>query len=130
MDQLFNFEFNESLADLKTGKSHEDKQALSMFEESVHLKDGHYEAEIPWKNYPPCLPNNRPVAEHKLKLLKTKLTTNPDMCDKYSDFICDLVDKGYAMKVPRDHSNQNGFDDVVWYLPHHSVTHPKKQEKA
>ena len=101
-----------------------------MFEESVHLKDGHYEVEIPWKNYPPCLPNNRPVAEHRLKLLKKKLTRNPDMCDKYSNFICDQVDKEYARKVPRDHSNQNGNDDVVWYLPHHSVTHPKKPEKV
>ena len=70
-----------------------------MFEEAVHLKDGHYEVEIPWKNYPPCLPNNRPVAEHRLKLLK-KLTRNPDMCDNYSNFIRGLVDKGYARKFP------------------------------
>ena len=81
------------------------------------------------KNYPPCLPNNRPVAEHRLKLLKKKLTRNPNMCDKYSNFICDVVDKEYVRKVPRDHSNQNCNDDVVWYLPHHSVTHPKKPEK-
>ena len=128
LDQFFDFEFNESLADLKTGMSQEDKKALSVFEESVHLKDGHYEVEIPWKNYPPCLPNNRPVAEHRLKLLKKKLTRNP-MCDKYSNFICDLVDKEYARKVPRDHSHHNGNDDVVWYLLHHSVTHPKKPEK-
>ena len=52
------------------------------------------------------------------------------MCDKHSNFICDLVDKEYARKVPRDHSNQNGNDDVVCYLPHHSVTHPKKPEKT
>ena len=38
LDQFFNFEFNESLADLKTGVSQEDKTALSVFEESVHLK--------------------------------------------------------------------------------------------
>ena len=93
MDQFFNFELNESLADLKTGMSQEDKKALSVFEEFVHLKDGHYKVEIPWKDYPPCLPNNRPVAEHRLKLLKKKLTRNPDLCDKYSNFICDLVDK-------------------------------------
>ena len=130
LDQFFKFELNESLADLKTGMSQEDKKALSVFEKSVHLKDGHYEVEIPWKNYPPCLPNNRPVAEHRLKILKKRLTRNPDMRDKYSNFLRDLVDKGYARKVPRDHSNQNRNDDVVWYLPHHSVTHPKKPEKV
>ena len=74
LDQFFNFEFSESLADLKIGMSQEDKKALSVFEESVHSKDGQYEVEIPWKNYPPCLPNNSPVAEHRLKLLKKKLT--------------------------------------------------------
>ena len=110
--------------------SQEDKKALSVFEESVRLKDSHYEVEIPWKNYSPCLPNNRPVAEHRLKLLKKKLTRNPDMRDKYSNFIHDLVDTGYARKVPRDHSNKNGNGDVVWYLPQYSVTHPKKPEKA
>ena len=101
LDQFLNFEFNESLADLKTGISKEDNKVLSVFEESVYLKDGHYEVEIPWKNYPPCLPNNRPVAEHRLKLLKKKLTRNPDMCDKYSNFIRGLVDKESARKVPR-----------------------------
>ena len=82
--------------------------------------------EIRWKNYP----KNRPVAEHRLTLLKKKLTRNPDMCDKYSNFICDLGNKGYARKVPRDHSNQNGNDDVDWFSAHHSVTHPKKLEKV
>ena len=87
-----------------------------VFEESVHLKDGHYEVEILWKNYPTCFPNNRSVAEYKLKLLKKKLIRNPGMCDKYSNFTCDLVDKEYARRVLRDHSNQNGNDYVVWYL--------------
>ena len=50
LDQIFNFKLNESLADLKTGVSQEDKKVLSVFEESVQLKDGHYEVEIPWKN--------------------------------------------------------------------------------
>ena len=34
LDQFFNFEFIESLADLKTGMFQEDKKALSVFEES------------------------------------------------------------------------------------------------
>ena len=36
LDQFFNFEFNEYLADLKTGMFQEDKKTLSVFEESVH----------------------------------------------------------------------------------------------
>ena len=80
--------------------SQEDKKALYVLKESVHLKDSHHEVKILCKNYPPCLPNNRPVAQHRLKLLKKKLTRNPDICGKYSDF---LVDKGYARKVPRGH---------------------------
>ena len=129
LDQFSNSEFNESLADLKTGMSQEDKKALSVFEEVVHLKDGHYEVEIPWKNYPPCLPNNGPAAEYRLKIFFEK-NQNPHMCDKHSNFIRDLVDKEYATEIPRNHSDQTGNDSVVWYLPHHSVTHPKKPEKV
>ena len=130
LDQFFNFEFKESLADLKTVMSQEDKKALSVFEESVHLKNGHFEVEIPWKNYPPCLPNNRPVAEYRLKLLKKKLTRNLICVTSIPTSFVTWLTKEYAGKVPRDHSNQNGNDVVVWYLPNHSVTHPKKPEKV
>ena len=106
----------------------EDKRAMSVFEESVQIVDGHYQVAIPWKNPSPCLPNNRVMAEHRLQHLKRRLAKNPDLRSKYSNFIDDLQIKGYTRKVPEDQiSNSCG---VVWYLPHHNVIHPKKPDKV
>ena len=126
--KYFNQEFNESFADENKMMSVEDKKAMSVFEESVQIVDGHYQVVIPWKNPSPCLPNNRVMAEHRLQHLKRRLAKNPDLRSKYSNFIDDLQIKGYARKAPEDQiSNSCG---VVWYLPHHNVIHPKRPEKV
>eukprot|EP00794_Sanderia_malayensis_P000803 gene803-99_t len=52
----------------------EDKRALAVLNEMAKLVDGHYQLAIPWRNVQPCLPNNRLVAEHRLKYLKRKLS--------------------------------------------------------
>lgn len=45
----------------------------------------------------------------------------------YTKFVNTVIAKGYAEKVP------NNSDTVrpgkVWYLPHHGIYHPKKQDK-
>ena len=66
----------------------EDKRAMSILESSAKLCNGHYELCLPWKSFPPVLPNNRPVAEHRLAFLT-----------KYRQSMDNLFDKGYAMKV-------------------------------
>ena len=40
----------------------------------------------------------------------------------------ELIDKGYAEKVVEDEIDK--ADAAVWYLPHHSVVHPKKPDKV
>ena len=40
----------------------------------------------------------------------------------------DLLDKGYAKKVPEYLRDRN--DGKVWYLPHLSVVHPQKPDKV
>ena len=92
------------------------------------LVNGHYQLAIPWRDIQPCLPNNRSVAEHRLKHLKRKLSRDVGLCKKYTNFIDDLMVKYYARKVPQDQVIRN--DGAVWYLPHHNVFNPKKPEKA
>ncbi len=47
---------------------------------------------------------------------------------KYSKFIDDLLTRKYAENIPPDKiCNESG---AVWYLPHHSITHPKKPDKV
>ena len=64
-----NMEFNDSLLGSERAPSLEDRRALTIMETSAVLKEGHYEIALPWKCPPLCLPNNKPLAEHRLRLL-------------------------------------------------------------
>jgi hypothetical protein len=121
-------EFNDSSFDNQLGMSVEDSRALGMMEGSVQLKDGHYEVALPWRNFPPCLPNNRSLAEHRLNLLKKRLVKNPDLLSKYAEFMDNMLDKGYARKVPKRSIDQP--QQPLWYLPHHPVINPNKPDKV
>lgn len=74
------------------------------------------------------LPNNRALAEHRLKLLGKRLGRDPDLFGKYSNVIDDHLRKGYCEKVPV--SSLSRGDGMVWYLPRHPVLHPEKPDKT
>ena len=126
--QYCNMEFNDSLVDTEKAMSLEDKNALDNMESTVTLKEGHYEIALPWRRPSPCLPNNRALAEHKLKLLKRRPTKDSELVQKYSAYIDNLLDKDYAAKVPSQHLFDRS-DKVIWFLPHHPVFHPKNPGK-
>jgi hypothetical protein len=62
-------EFNEVALDNKFEMSTEDQCALRIMEGSAQLKNGHYQISLPWRNSPVYLPNNRPLAEHRILML-------------------------------------------------------------
>ena len=68
----------------------DDRRALSVMEKTIQLKDGHYELALPWKNPPPALPKNRPLAERRLKFLKRRLEKDSELLLKYSTFMDDF----------------------------------------
>ncbi len=130
-DQLkryFNQEFGESNVDSQKMMSVEDGRALTVFKESIQLNQGHYHVSIPWKRNPPDLPNNRMLAQKRLEYLRSRLQKDPGLKQKYTTFIDELLEKGYARQVPESEIEVN--DGKLWYLPHHSVTHPKKPYKV
>ena len=45
----------------------------------------------------------------------------------YTAFINDMVNKGYAEKVPQE--SLKTAQDKAWHIPHHGVYHPKKPQK-
>ena len=124
--QFCNREFNDSIYETKTSMSRNDQRALQIMEDTVRLTNGHYEMALPWKNYPPCLQNNKSLAQHRLSLLKRKLERDPTMFNKYKDFMADLLRSGYARRVCDQHL---GPLNTHWYLPHHAVFHPQKPGK-
>ena len=123
-----NREFSDCITDKSIEMSQEDKRALNIMENSVKLVNGHYEIALPFRTYPPNLPNNKSVALHRLFLLKKKFQKDPIMHGKYSKFMEDLVERNFAERVPE--SCVENQDGLVWYLPHHSVVHPQKPDKV
>ena len=130
LDQQFvrfcEMEFNDSQFSIEKGLSQDDKRALAIMEDSAELRGGHYEVALPWKVFPPDLPNNKIVAEHRLGLLKKRLLKDPQLHRKYSLFMDDLFDKGHVQKVLEGQRE----DSPSWYLPHHPVIHPQKPDKV
>ena len=124
-EKFCEMEFNDSQFTVEKTLSQEDKTALHTMEQSVRLRDGHYEVALPWKVFPPNLPNNKTQAEQRLLSLKKRLVRNPELHQKYSAFMEDLVEKGYARRVPEDQEIKPS-----WYLPHYPVIHPHKPSKV
>ena len=80
--------------------------------------------DIPFKERPPRLPDDRLMAEHRLKLLGKRLSKDSSLKEKYTSGIHDLLEKGYAEPVPAKDIDRR--DGCVWYLPHHPVINPRK----
>ena len=106
--------------------SQDDKRALAVMEESAELCNGHYEIALPWRVFPPDLPNNKIVAERCFGLLKKRLVKDPELHQKYSVFMDDLLDQDHARRVPENQREGS----PSWYLPHHPITHPQKPNKV
>ncbi|XP_068716993.1 uncharacterized protein [Montipora capricornis] len=123
-----NQEFSDSAYDKDAAPSKEDSHAISIMQQSVKLKSGHYEVALPWRNTPPNLLNNRPLAEHRLKLLRRRLLKDEELHSKYSAFVDDLLKNGHARKVPGDRLDRPV--GAVWYLPHHPVLNANKPGKV
>jgi hypothetical protein len=105
-----------------------DNRVLKLWVESTVFIDGHYQMKIPFESYPPNLPNNRMIAEHRLKLLQRRLTKDPEMKEKYKAGIDDLIRMKYAQKVPVEELSRS--DGKVWFIPHHPVLNVHKPGKV
>ena len=57
--------------------------------------------------------------------LKKRLVRDPKLHQKYSAFMENLLEKGYARRVREDQENKSS-----WYLPHHLAIHPHKPCKV
>ena len=130
LEQLFtsyvNQDFNEKTGN-ETRPSVQDKKFLKMMDESVNMKNGHYEVMLPFKDRSFHVPNNRPQAEMYAKRLSHRLKKDDKLHEKYTTFMNDLSDKGYCEQVPESELNK---PDRVWYIPHHPVFNPNKPDKV
>ena len=53
-----------------------------------------------------------------------ELSESSAVCSEYTSFLKDMINQGYAEMVPADQLEQQ--EGKIWYIPHHSVFHPRK----
>ena len=124
--QQYNADFPEHRCSDKLEMSQEDKQFLSSVSSSGHHANGHYYINLTIKESVASLPYNRSAAVQRALNLKKKLSQNPDFHQEYTAYIGDLLERGYAVKVPgKQRARQDGR---VWYILHHGVYHPQKKK--
>ena len=128
LEKFWHIEGSDALVNDVKEMSFEDKKVLAFWEEKIkHQDDGHYELPIPFRQRPPALPYNRQMAEERLRSLKRRLLRDDQLRASYVTYMEDLEKDGYCERVPSEEVDKS---DVVWYLPHHPVTNPRKPDKV
>ena len=128
--KMFELDFNEHTSknlpeDL--GHSQEDRIFLKTVSNGIKLTSGHYQIPLPFRQSEVDLPNNREQAVKRALWQRRKMMQNDQYRNDYVAFINEILDKGYAEKVPEE--SVEADPGKVWYIPHHGVYHPKKPEK-
>ena len=108
------------------GMSASDRAVLARWKGEVTYEDGHYTLPIPFKEAQPRLPDNLEMAKRRLVSLARKLRREQKLHVQYTAGMQDLVNKGYAARVPEEEVDRR--DGHVWYLPHHPVINPNKDK--
>ena len=128
-DQLrkhFDFDFSERTIDDVLCPSKEDCKFMESVSQSATLQDGHYYIDLPFKERPNEMPNNRTHANQRLISLAKRFVRDQEFKAEYVTFMSKMLEKGYASEVaPNELRNNNGDK---WYLPHHGVYHPRKHK--
>jgi len=109
------------------GYSQEDRKFMALVSDGIRYSEGHYEIPLPFRHQNVNLPNNPEQAFKRFLWQRKKMTQNDQYRSDYIAFINDIIDKGYAQKVPEE--SVEADPGKVWYIPHHGVYHPKKPEK-
>jgi hypothetical protein len=78
-EEFCNMEFTDTQDSNRLSLSKEDQRALNIMNGSTKLTEGHYEVALPWRKTAPRLPNNRLMAERRLKFLKKRLDKDPKL---------------------------------------------------
>ena len=80
-----------------------------------------------WKDPNIHLKNNKVLAAQRLESLEKRLIKNPDKAKQYSDTIKKYVELGHGTKLSTTESSPT--NNMTYYMPHHYVTNPNKQNK-
>lgn len=86
------------------------------FVDTITKKDGRYVVAFPWKTTAPYLPDNRNVAEQRLRTLARRLRRE-DALEAYDHTIRTYLTDGHAERAPAGHTEA----EHLYYMPHRAV---------
>lgn len=127
---MFKLEFNEDTSKNlpeELGHSQEDRRFLKTVSTGIKLTSGHYQIPLPFRRSEVDVPNNREQAVKRALWQRRKMMQDDQYRNDYVGFINEIIDKGYAEKVPEE--SVEAHPGKVRYIPHHGVYHPKNPEK-
>ena len=116
MEKFWNLE---AIGVKDSGQVSDDDQALQSFNESVKFENGRYEVRWPWKDEQPDLQTNFALAHGRLQSLVKRISTQPEMLQRYDDTIQEQLRLGIVEKVEENEVKEDG--SLLHYLPHHCV---------
>ena len=117
-------EGDESLAWSET-----DHEVIDFWDKNTKFIDGHYEIPVPWKQRGISLPNNKVMAQRRLKNNVQRLVQK-DMIKIYDVNLSKMLSEGYAENVTEIESGSGTHPCRLWYLPHHPVFSASKPGKV
>ena len=127
IEDFYNRDFTDPTVDSKTEMSQDERRFMQIAEQTVELRNGHYQISLPFKDRQTPVPSNKAQAWQRAIWLKKRLERDPKLYQDYKAFMEDILSKGYARKVSPD--QKSPAKGTAWYIPHHGVYHPRKPGK-
>ena len=107
-----------------TEMSVEDSNFMTLMEKECSKEGKHYKLPLLLRVHDEMFPDNRSMAEARLKNLKKRFSRDKQYHEDHTRFMENMVQKGYAKK-----SSQQVHQGKTWFIPHHGVYHPSKPGK-
>ena len=112
-----------------SGKSKEDKRAISLLEKTTRHNGERYEVGLLWAEDKPNLPNNYYSAYQQFLSMEKRLERDPELKIAYKGTIDKDLENNFVRKLDEEEVTATE-NEMQWYLPHHPVKHPHKPGKV
>lgn len=104
--------------------SHEEDQALNIFNETIEFKQGRYVVQLPFRKNYEELSDNFSVAKRRLQSLWRRFRKNPNLHLEYKNIIEDYLKEGIVERIEPVTVDS---ERPVYFLPHQAV---KKDDRV
>ena len=115
------------VTNVKSKLTNDEERALKVMKDTIKYVGNRYEIGLLWKEDNVELPNNRNMAEQRLKCVESKCKKDPKIARQYQEKIDSYLQKNYAKRLSIEEANIE--NSKTWYLPHFPVENENKPGK-